>query len=223
MSIVIKENENLVIEDIGATNITLQNYASVTHIFKNTDDVKKLTVDLGLGASYVAVFLQKNNDFTLTVNLNAPQAKTDIASVFLADNQQKSSVFINHKASNTYSNQLFKGIAWGKGLSDVVLKTFVDTDLKSIEAYQLLRGIVLDETAGIKSAPLLDIHSDDVICTHGSAVGMIDRAQIFYLQSRGLDIKQANKILLSAFVDEVLDKISDESIRAKFIDLGSVL
>ncbi len=215
MSLIIKENETIVIEDIGASHISLQNYASVRHIFTTIEETKNLTVDLGLGASYTAIFLQKNNDFSLTVNLNSPKARADIASIFTANKNQKCAATINHNASDTYSNQLFKGISLGQGISDMALKTFVEKDIKSVEAYQLLRGIVLDKTSQIKSAPLLDIYSDDVICSHGCAIGVIDEDMLFYMQSRGIDKESACKILISSFCSEVTDKIEDEIMLEK--------
>lgn len=217
MTLVIKENETITIENIGARQIAIKDYSSVVHIFHTAETEHELTVDLGLGASYTSVFLQKNNNFTLNINLNAPQARTDIASIFLATANQECRLSVNHNAANTYSNQLFKGIAWGKGSSDITLKTSVCEDIHAIEAYQLLRGIVLEDSALIKSCPLLDIRSDDVACAHGAAIGTIDKAQTFYMQSRGMTEEEARKILITAFIQEIIDKVPQTGIQNEFI------
>ncbi len=218
MSLIIKENESMIIKDIGSNHISLKDYASVVHIFYSKEESKNLIVDLALGASYTAVFLQDNNELSLKVNLNSPQSRAEVSSVFLSDKAQKSEVIINHNASNTYSKQLFKGIARNRGVCDIKLTSYVKPDVRAIEAYQLLRGLVIDNGAVIKSLPILDIYSDDIICSHGSAIGTLDEAQLFYLQSRGLEQALATKVLLSSFASEVLDKNSADTLKEIFVN-----
>ncbi len=74
-----------------------------------------------------------------------------------------------------------------------------------------MRGIVMGEKSAIKSIPFLDIYSDDVICSHGSAIGTINEDQLFYMQSRGLSKPDATKILISAFGEEVIDKAGEDN------------
>jgi Fe-S cluster assembly protein SufD len=60
----------------------------------------------------------------------------------------------------------------------------------------------------VDSRPQLEIFADDVKCTHGSAVGQIDEAALFYLRSRGIDRASARGLLTSAFVSEVVDAVT---------------
>ncbi len=218
MSLIVKENERVFIENIEFRNLILENNATVIHIFTSEERGKSLVVDLGHGASYKTIFLQKNNAYDLQVNLNKPKARVEISSVFLSDEKQCTKVDINHKASDTYSNMLFKGLSLKSGISEIDLKTTVAEDIKGIEAYQLLKGIVVDSKSKIQSQPLLDIYSDDVICTHGSAIGMLDEMQLFYLQSRGLSGKEARRILLLSFLQEIIDKVENKEDFLKYME-----
>ncbi len=89
MSLIIKENEHLTVENIGTNHLVLQDYASITHIFNADNNDMDLTIDLGLGASYNAVFLQNNNRLKITVKFNKPQSRTYISSMFMKNDKQK--------------------------------------------------------------------------------------------------------------------------------------
>ena len=65
------------------------------------------------------------------------------------------------------------------------------------------------------SKPELRIYDDDVKCSHGSTIGPIDEKQIFYIRSRGINQKDATKILLKSFINENLEKIEDKVIQKR--------
>jgi Fe-S cluster assembly protein SufD len=67
--------------------------------------------------------------------------------------------------------------------------------------------LVLSEDATINSKPELQIHADDVRCTHGATIGQLDRDAIFYLQSRGIAQGRARDLLACAFAREIIDRI----------------
>ena len=72
---------------------------------------------------------------------------------------------------------------------------------------------MLSDTASINSKPELEIYADDVKCSHGSTTGQLDDEAIFYLRSRGLSEKSARNLMVSAFVEDVLQKISDGDVK----------
>ena len=73
--------------------------------------------------------------------------------------------------------------------------------------------ILLDKNTEFNAKPELEIYADDVKCSHGSASGSLNENSIFYLRSRGLNYKQAKKLLISGFFLDVIEKITDEEIK----------
>ena len=71
----------------------------------------------------------------------------------------------------------------------------------------------MSKTAEVKAVPKLEIYADDVKCAHGSAIGTLNKDQLFYLQTRGIDEAQARRILTAAFLNEVLDTMRIPELR----------
>ena len=76
-----------------------------------------------------------------------------------------------------------------------------------------LKCILLDKNTDFNAKPELEIYADDVKCSHGSTSGSLNENSIFYLRSRGLNYKQAKKLLISGFFLDVIEKITDEEIK----------
>jgi Fe-S cluster assembly protein SufD len=74
----------------------------------------------------------------------------------------------------------------------------------------------------VDARPQLEIFADDVKCTHGSAVGQLDDASLFYLRSRGIDLRAARALLTTAFVSEVLDALPHPGLRLRAQELASI-
>jgi Fe-S cluster assembly protein SufD len=77
---------------------------------------------------------------------------------------------------------------------------YVAPNIEKIEADQLNKNLTLDETAHVMATPQLEILSNDVKCHHGSASGQLDNEKLFYLASRGLTQKEAQRSLIEAFL-----------------------
>ncbi len=75
------------------------------------------------------------------------------------------------------------------------------------------RTCVLSEDATINTKPELQIHADDVRCTHGATIGQLDQEAIFYLQSRGIGKEQARDLLIYAFARDIIDRVKLEPLR----------
>jgi Fe-S cluster assembly protein SufD len=92
----------------------------------------------------------------------------------------------------------------------VVHKTAEKTD-----ARQTNKTVVLSSEAVIDSQPQLEILNNDVQCTHGSTIGELDEDALFYLHTRGVDAAAARMLLTYAFVSEVLNRLTIESLRSQ--------
>ncbi len=120
---------------------------------------------------------------------------------------------INHLAENTKSYQLIKSILNDKSKGVYQGKIFVNEIAQKTDGYQLSKALLLDENTEFNGKPELEIYADDVKCSHGSTSGNLDENAIFYLMSRGLDFKQAKKLLIEGFINDVIEKITNTEIR----------
>src|SRR4029078_2761226 len=83
----------------------------------------------------------------------------------------------------------------------------VDKGAQKTDAYQENRNLLLSHDARADSIPVREIEANNVRCTHGAPIGQIDRLQLFYLMSRGLSRKQAERLIVRGFFQPVLDRI----------------
>ncbi len=98
-------------------------------------------------------------------------------------------------------------------------KILVDKYAVKTQAYQRNNNILLSKNARMNSKPHLEIYNDDVKCTHGATIGQLDQDALFYLRSRGIGYIEARQLLMYAFANEVISKISLEPLRERMIEL----
>ena len=104
-----------------------------------------------------------------------------------------------------------KNILNGKSNAIFYSKAIISHNGKKSEAVQKNNNILLSSNANVHSNPQLEIYNNDVKCSHGSTTGQLDEDAIFYLRSRGISLKNAEKILLNGFLNEVTTLIRDLS------------
>ncbi len=121
----------------------------------------------------------------------------------------------NHIAPNCSSDLLYKGAL--KDHSRSVYQGYIKVwpGAQKTDAYQANRNLILDGTARADSIPGLEIEADDVRCTHGATAGQIPEEYIFYLESRGLDRSQAERLVVSGFFQEVLERVENADVQRK--------
>ena len=127
----------------------------------------------------------------------------------------------DHKVPNCVSNELYKGILNEQAKGVFNGKIFVRPNAQKTNAFQSNRNILLTDTATINTKPQLEIWADDVKCSHGCTTGQLNKEALFYLQSRGIDIDDAQTMLLSAFASEVVNKIPDAALREEIENIVS--
>lgn len=145
---------------------------------------------------------------------------TNLNGLYLPDREQHfdNELFVHHAKPNGTSKQVYKGIIDNKASAVFMGKVLVDRNAQKTEASQSNRNVLLTRDAKVNSKPQLEIYADDVICSHGSTIGQIDKEALFYLQSRGIDRRQAEVLLLSAFVNDVIESIEVEPLKL-FVNL----
>src|SRR5690606_15030927 len=95
---------------------------------------------------------------------------------------------------------------------------YVDINARKTDAYQSNKNLILDESADVKSVPGLEIHNDDVKCSHGATMGNIDAEELYYLQARGIPIKEAELLIVEGFCNQVIQSFALETSRKELID-----
>ncbi len=124
----------------------------------------------------------------------------------------------NHLAPHTTSDLLFKGALRDKSRSVWQGMIYVAPGAQKTDGYQANRNLVLSPDARADSIPGLEIMADDVRCTHGATVGKIDADQVFYLRSRGLPYREAERLIVEGFFDPIMQRIPFEGVRSRFQD-----
>jgi len=119
---------------------------------------------------------------------------------------------IRHLASETYSQQLVKGVVGDQAKGIFQGKIHIAQNAIKTKGWQQHRALLLSDDAEVDVKPELEIYADDVQCSHGSACGEIDAEQLFYMKSRGMSEDVAKKMLINAYIEEVIAKVDDEKI-----------
>jgi len=120
----------------------------------------------------------------------------------------------DHIAPSTTSDLLFKGALQDRGRSVYSGLIRVQPEARGTNAFQTNRNLVLSEGAGAESVPNLEILTDDVKCSHASAVGPVDEEQLYYMESRGIPPVAAERLIVLGFLGEVLDRLPSPSLVA---------
>ena len=120
---------------------------------------------------------------------------------------------IDHKQPHCTSHQLYKGILDGKSRAVFNGKVFVRHGAQKTDAMQTNKNLLLSNEAHVDTKPQLEIFADDVTCGHGATSGALDENLLFYLRARGLPEKEAQSLLIQAFVGEAIEAIADDRLR----------
>jgi Fe-S cluster assembly protein SufD len=124
---------------------------------------------------------------------------------------------VEHAGPNSSSRQYYNGILDEQAHGVFHGRIIVHKDAQKTDAKQTNRNLLLSDDARIDTKPQLEIHADDVKCTHGATIGQIDEDALYYLRSRGIDEAAARKLLLYAFASECVDRVKEPPVR-QFIE-----
>ena len=120
---------------------------------------------------------------------------------------------VDHEKANSFSNEIYKGILDEQSTGVFNGKIFVRAGAQKTNAFQSNKNILLTDQATINTKPQLEIWADDVKCSHGCTTGQLDEEELFYLRSRGISKEKARALLLTAFAEDILEKINVDFIR----------
>jgi len=152
------------------------------------------------------------------LDLVGPGANGRMSGFFFTDGDQHldHDTQQNHFAPHTTSDLLFKGALKGNSRSVWQGMIYVAPGAKQTDGYQANRNLILDSGARADSIPGLEILTDDVRCTHGATVGKIDPDIIFYLNSRGIPLDEAERLVVEGFFERIMQRIPFNGVKERF-------
>src|SRR5881227_242235 len=187
----------------GENVVALQmNTTTVDH------DASAMSLNLNLGSRY--------SRFESLSRLVGEGARSDLLAVAVATNEQEfdARTLQDHAIPHTASDLLYKN-----ALDDRARTTFgglirVEPHAHFTDAYQKVRNLLLSDDSEANSMPGLEILADNVRCTHGATSGQVNEDELFYLRSRGIPTKVAQRLIVTGFLNEVIQRLDQPAIAA---------
>ena len=133
----------------------------------------------------------------------------------IADKAQvvDNNTLIDHKVGHCNSRELYKYVLDGKAVGAFAGRVLVRHGAQKTTSEERNQNICATREARMFTQPMLEIYADDVKCSHGSTVGQLNDAALFYMQQRGISLKEAKLLLEFAFINEVIDTMKLEPLR----------
>lgn len=199
-------NPHLIVEENSIINILVDNVEALD----STIDVK------GNAIVNIFLYISTNTKFSskLNVNLLEDGATCNAVSVQLAYKLGNidSYVMINHLNKATISNLQVYAVGNDEGIIKLDNNAHIIKGASKSSARQSAKGLTLTDNTTIVGQPNLYIDEYDVMASHGVAMGSLNKEDMFYLMSRGLDKKEASKLMTMGFIEPFLSKIDNETI-----------
>jgi Fe-S cluster assembly protein SufD len=169
-------------------------------------DASALSLNVHLGAHY--------SRFESLSRLIGDGARSDLLAVAIADGDQEfdARTLQDHASPHTTSDLLYKNALNGRARSIFGGLIRVEPHAHFTDAYQKVRNLLLSDDAEADSMPGLEILADNVKCTHGATSGQIDDEEMFYLRSRGIPPAIARQLVVSGFLNEVIQRLDQPAI-----------
>ena len=214
---------NIVTEVVISEGAFLDHY-KLQNMNNDSTLISSVYFNLEKDASLESHFLSFNGGLlrnNTRVLFNGKGGNANVFGLYLMDGKQHidNHVFIDHANPECTSSEHFKGILDENASGVFNGHVLVRRNAQKTNAYQGNKNILLTDTARINSKPFLEIYADDVKCAHGSATGQLDSEAMFYLRQRGISEENARMLLMYAFANEVVSKISIEPLRVRIEDM----
>ena len=151
----------------------------------------------------------------LDLTLSGEGAECQCYGCVIADKQQHvdNNTLIVHKASHCTSHELYKYVLDDKATGAFAGRVLVEHGAQKTTSQMTNQNLTATKEARMYTQPMLEIYADDVKCAHGSTVGQLNDAALFYMRQRGISLDEAKLLLQNAFINEVIDKMQLEPLR----------
>ncbi|KEF35686.1 ABC transporter ATP-binding protein [Deinococcus sp. RL] len=196
--------------------VSVQNWGKgVTHIQRQRGDVER---DATLN-SLVVTMGGTLSRTEMQSYLRGPGSDSEMLALYFANGDQHFDHYTlqHHAAPHAHSDLLYKGVNADQSVGVFSGMIKVDLGAQKTDAYQKHRTLMLSSEAQNFSVPQLEINANDVRCSHGSTTGPVNPEALFFLRSRGIRQELAEKMLVTAFLEDVLSRVPLASV-VKYIE-----
>ena len=151
----------------------------------------------------------------LDLHLSGEGAECFCNGCVIADKQQHvdNNTLITHHVPHCTSQELYKYVLNDEAVGAFAGKVYVAKDAQKTSSQMTNQNLCATKKARMYTQPMLEIYADDVKCAHGSTVGQLNDAAMFYMRQRGISEKEARLLLQNAFINEVIDRMELEPLR----------
>jgi Fe-S cluster assembly protein SufD len=215
----------------AVTEITLAAGATLGHYVAHDETplslaVESVAIRVGRDASYRGFGLTAGGGLVrrdIEVALEQPGGSARIDGAYLVDGDRHAdtTILVDHRAPHCQSRQTQKGVVGGHGRAVFQGKILVRPDAQKTDGAQLSQTLLLSPEAEIDVKPELEIHADDVKCSHGATVGRLDADALFFLRARGIPEPAARALLIEGFIGGALDEIAHPQVRETFAAIAA--
>jgi Fe-S cluster assembly protein SufD len=122
-------------------------------------------------------------------------------------------VVVDHAVPDCTSREIFRAVVDDRAHSVFQGRIIVRPHAQKTDGKMMTRALLLSDEAEADNKPELEIFADDVTCGHGATAGALDESLLFYLRARGLPEKEAQALLIQAFVGEAIEGIANDDLR----------
>ena len=145
----------------------------------------------------------------LDLTLSGDGAECGCYGCVIADKQQHvdNNTLITHRATHCTSNELYKYVLDDEAVGAFAGRVLVEHGAQKTASQMTNQNLTATRQARMYTQPMLEIYADDVKCAHGSTVGQLNDAALFYMRQRGISLEEAKLLLQNAFINEVIDKM----------------
>ncbi|KKS92740.1 MAG: SufBD protein [Candidatus Collierbacteria bacterium GW2011_GWB1_44_6] len=149
--------------------------------------------------------LDKPGEIDLVVPFSTSHDEKEVLGVISAmePGDYRVRVVADHKAPNTFGRVVIKGVAANGAHVSIDGMVKIGKEARNTDSFLEMRVLLLDKKSSAVAEPKLEIENNDVKASHAATVGKIDEDQLFYLSSRGVDLDEANKLIINGFLKEV--------------------
>jgi Fe-S cluster assembly protein SufD len=153
--------------------------------------------------------------YQATIAFAGEHSRVETNGVNLLNGRQHAdtTLFMDHAVPNCASREVFRAVADDRGHSVFQGRIIVRPQAQKTDAKMMTRALLLSDEAEADNKPELEIFADDVTCGHGATTGALDESLLFYLRARGLSEKEAQALLIQAFVGEAIESIVNDDLR----------
>ena len=206
-----------VIEDYVGENASLDLYCLEETHYKNVR-VSNVYIDQQANSRVNHNVITLHNGITrnkLDLTFSGEGAECQCYGCVIADKQQHvdNNTLITHKVPHCTSNELYKYVLDDKAVGAFAGRVLVEHGAQKTISQMTNQNLSATKEARMYTQPMLEIYADDVKCAHGSTVGQLNDAALFYMRQRGISLQEAKLLLQNAFINEVIDKMQLEPLR----------